>query len=293
METVWELLEAQLHRHVTLNWRPSTGPVILAVDSEKGGVGKTALVGGLIATGAAQGMKILGVDLDPRATLTEELDAFETGEYTVNDLLYVDPKTDLDQLPALRGLAGDALRPAGRAWPGTVRVLAAERALAHRESDVTSNLENRLKVSLQGGVADDFDLVILDLPPRAGGKLVGSGLLAATHGLFPATLDEDGYIGARDAQRTVSVTGHSDPDPLRPVGVVRNIVDRQTNLARTYDEKLHEAYGELMLPVAVPKRVIRQEARTACVPITAASSADARPLVSAYTFVLNQVGEAA
>lgn len=292
METAWDVLDAQWRSEVALDWSPSNGPTVLALDSEKGGVGKTGLAGGLIAVGAAAGMRVIAVDLDPRATLTEELDATGTGQYTVNDLLYVDPSADVRDLPTLRGLAEQALRPAGPSWPGSVQVLAAERALAHRESDVTANLENRLKVSLQG-VADHVDLVVVDLPPRAGGKLVGSGLLAATHGLLPATLDEDGYIGARDALRTIEIATGSDPAPLNSVGVVRNIVDRRTTLAKTYDDKLREEYGTNLLDVVIPKRVLRQEARTACVPITTASGAEARALCNAYTLVLNHIAEVA
>jgi chromosome partitioning protein len=292
VETAWDVLDAQWRNEVTLDWSPSSGPVIVALDSEKGGVGKTGLAGGLLAVAAAAGMRVIAVDLDPRATLTEELDAAGTGQYTVNDLLYVDPSADARELPTLRGLAEQALRPAGPSWPSSVQVLAAERALAHRESDVTANLENRLKVSLQG-VAEQVDLVVIDLPPRAGGKLVGSGLLAATHGLVPATLDEDGYIGARDALRTIEITTSSDPTPMRPVGVVRNIVDRRTTLAKTYDDKLREDYGADLLDVVVPKRVLRQEARTACVPITTASGGEARALRNAYTLVLNRIAEVA
>lgn len=287
--SVWKLLEQQLRTAVTLSWS-SSGTMILAVDSEKGGVGKTGLVGGLLAVAGAGGLPVLGIDLDPRATLTAELDALETGEYTVNDLLYVDPNTT--DAPPLRGLAEQAIRPAGPAWPDTVHVLAAERALAHRESDVTANLENRLKVALQG-VAERYSLIVIDLPPRAGGKLVGAGLLAATHGLFPATLDEDGYIGLRDAMRTVDITTAADPDPMRPLGIVRNIVDRETQLGRTYDEKLAGEYGEQLLDVAIPKRVIRSESRTACVPITTASGPQVRPLIHAYTLLLNRIGQEA
>ncbi len=287
--SVWKLLEQQLQANVTLTWLPS-GVVILAVDSEKGGVGKTGLVGGLLAVAGDAGLRVLGIDLDPRGTLTAELDALETGEYTVNDILYVDPHAETQ--PPLRGLAEQAIRPSGPAWPNTVHVLAAERALAHRESDVTANLENRLKVALQG-VAEHYHLVVIDLPPRAGGKLVGAGLLAATHGLFPATLDEDGYIGLRDAMRTVEITTAADPEPMRPVGVVRNIVDRETQLGRTYDEKLLGEYGDQVLDVAVPRRVIRSESRTACVPITAASGPQVRPLLNAYTLLLNRIGQEA
>lgn len=290
--TVWDVLDRQLRTETVLNWNPN-GPIVLAIDSEKGGVGKSGLAGGLIAVMAANGRRVLGVDLDPRATLTEELGA-EDGEYSVNDLLFEEREADPDELPELSGLAAQALRPAGDAWGGNVQVLAAERALANRETDnTTPDLEHRLRISLEG-VAELFDLVVVDLPPRAGGKLVGAGLLAATHVLFPGTLNADGLIGVRDALRTHKFMARTNPNKLRKVGVLRNIVEPKTKLAKHYDDLFAEEFAGEVLDMAVPKRVIRQEARGACVPITAAAEKpDAKDLINGYTHVLNTVGRTA
>jgi chromosome partitioning protein len=287
-DDVWDLLEQQLKQDVRLEWNPS-GPIVLAIDSEKGGVGKSGLAAGLIAVMAANDYKVCGIDLDPRATLTEELGA-ETGEFSVNDLLYVDPRTEPDDLPELSGMAAQALRPAGEAWGGNVQVLAAERALANREND-SINVEHRLRVALEG-VADRFDLVVIDLPPRAGGKLVGAGLLAATHVIFPGTLDRDGFVGVKDAKRTCKVMQQTNTRKLIEVGVLRNIVDRRTELGKLFDGHFAEEFGDHLLPVAVPRRVIRQEARTACVPITASTSQGARDVINGYTVALNHIGRA-
>jgi len=280
----WDLIDHQ-RGDMTLTWNPTTTPVV-AIDSEKGGVGKSALAGGLIAVMAAHGHRILAIDLDPRATLTAELDA-EKGEFSVNDLLYLDPTADPDELPELAGLAAQAIRPAGDAWGTTVDVLAAERALAHRETDPATGLEQRLASSLTG-VTDSYDLVLIDLPPRAGGKLVGAGMVAASHVLYPATLDEDGLIGVRDARRTRKVLAQSGSS-VTELGVVRNVVAQRTKLAALYDETLHDDFGDLVLPVVVPRRVIRQEARGGSVPITDATTSDGRDVTRAYTAVLNEI----
>jgi len=192
--SAWAALERQQQAgQVPLRWPDDLDTVVLAIDSEKGGVGKSSLAGGLVAVMAAAGHDVLAVDLDPRATLTAELDAATLEGAAalpgVNDLLFEDQDIDPGELPELRGLAEQAVRPAGPQWGNRVQVLAAERALAHRESDLsTPNLEHRLALALDG-VKDRFRLVVIDLPPRAGGKLVGAGLLAATHVLFPGTLD--------------------------------------------------------------------------------------------------------
>jgi chromosome partitioning protein len=290
---VWDLLEWQLRQEIKLVWPENIGPVVLAIDSEKGGVGKTGLVAGLAAVGAASGLKVCAIDLDPRATLTQELGATD-GDRTVNDLLYVDPNLNPRDRPPLAGLAAQALRSAGDGWPSTVQVLAAERALANRETDPSTGLENRLAVSMEG-VAELFDLVVIDLPPRAGGKLVGAGLLAATHVLYAGTLDSDGFDGVVNAQTTFAIMKETNRLKIKEVGVLRNIVDTQSRstLTATFDQKFGEQFGSQLLPAAVPRRVIRQESRTACVPITAATGKAAREVINGYTATLNCVGRAA
>ncbi len=293
---VYELLRGQATEDVELIWLP-TGVVIIAIYSEKGGVGKTALVTGLAAVLAAAGHDVLVIDLDPRATATAELGIVKPA-FTVNDLLYIDPHDD--DPPNIRGLAADAILPAGPDWPSNVHVLAAERALGHRESDPTPGLEQRLAVALDG-VADRYAAVLIDVPPRPGGKLPAAAIYAATHALIPATLDEDGLIGATDALTTIKRTCRSGGRPDLPViGVLRHIVDRRrSDLAAGYDKSLstdlppYNGRALLIPDVAVPKYVIRQESRSLCVPITAATSPEAMAVRNAYVRVLNLVSKEA
>lgn len=286
--SAWAALERQQQAGpASLRWPAELGTVVLAIDSEKGGVGKSSLASGLIAVMAAAGHEVLAIDLDPRATLTAELDAVSTDADAlgVNDLLWEPPDADPEELPELRGLAEQALRPAGPKW-GPVQVLAAERALAHREADTsTPNLEHRLALALDG-VTKRFRLVVIDLPPRAGGRLVGAGLLAATHVVFPGTLDEDGLVGVQDARRTASRLARTHPGTLHHVGVLRTIVEPRTRLGEFSDTSYLTSFDDVV-DVVIPKRVVRREARTACVPITTAPGRDAQDLITAYTLVLN------
>lgn len=54
-------------------YRGSAAMTILALLSEKGGAGKSLAAEGLLAVGAARGLRALAVDLDGRATLTRTL----------------------------------------------------------------------------------------------------------------------------------------------------------------------------------------------------------------------------
>ncbi|MFI6254314.1 ParA family protein, partial [Streptomyces sp. NPDC051016] len=268
-------------------WRAGgTGmSTVVAVYSEKGGVGKSALAGGLVAAARAKEIPVVGGDLDPRATFSAELGAPEAPDFSMNDLLAMDPQGEV-------GLAADALTSASDDWPG-VRLIAAERALANRETDnVSVGLEFRLKLALRG-VIEDGGVGVLDLPPRAGGKLVTAALVAATHVVIPATLDEDGRIGAKEALATIDLVRNLGMNPdLKIVGIVPSIVPPGANLLRDeIDDYLADTYGELYRKdLAIPRHAVRQQSRFACVPITAAPGKAAQTLTKVYGKILNAAG---
>jgi chromosome partitioning protein len=287
---VWTILKDQLAKEVELRWELDV-PAIVAVYSEKGGVGKTGTTAGLVATMAAAGGRVLAIDLDPRGTLTAELAAKTTGDLGVNDLLYIDTSKDPDTLPPLSGMAQQALRPAGEAWGPNVAVLAAGRSLANRENDPL-DIAHRLRVSLEG-VAEQFHLVAIDMPPRAGTKLTSIGLHAATHILYVTTLSTDGIIGVTDAKQSVKYMQQTAHRKWKEVGVLRNIVGRRTQIAAHHDQQLRGLFGKDLLPFAVAERVVRAETRELCIPITAAQTPESLEVINGYTRVLNQIGRVA
>ena len=244
----------------------------------------------MAAVAAERGMRVLAVDLDPRFTLTKELGVVDP-PFTVNDLLYVDPDGPPPGDPA--ELVHDAVVAAGPNWPSAVRVLPSERPFARRETDSTSGMELRLKRALDG-LRGEVDLVVMDCPPRAGGKLVGAAMIAATHVLIPATLTEDGYDGAVEALRSIShftAPGGANPN-LLVAGVVRSIVPRDGEMRdvhRHHQKVMLDEFGDLVLDTVIRSYAVREECRTACVPITAAPGREAKLLAAAYGQVLDRV----
>ena len=254
--------------------------------SEKGGVGKTSVTAGLIAVAAELGLRVGAVDLDPRATLTDEL-GIDEPEKSVNDIYYVDekePPVDPAQL------AHDVLVPAGRAWPSNVKVLPCVRSFGNREMDGTPNMEFRLKRALWG-LREEIDVFFLDAPPRPGGRIVGSALIAARKVLIPATLNNDGWSGATEALKTIrhqNAPGGPNED-LEVAGIVRSIVPRPDEIRqinRDWEARLLEDFGDMVLPSIITNYAIRETARTACAPITSAPGREAKVLVAAYREVL-------
>ncbi|MER7050475.1 ParA family protein [Streptomyces jumonjinensis] len=262
-------------------------PEVIAEISEKGGVGKTSLTSGLIAVAADLGLRVAGVDLDPRATLTDEMGVTEPKK-SVNDIYYVDPeKRPRD--PA--EIARETLVRAGKHWPSNVWVLPAVRKFGNRETDATTGMEFRLKRALWG-LRDQVDIIFMDAPPRPGGKIVGSAIIAARKVLIPSTLKKDGYLGVREAMSTIehyTLPGGLN-ESLVISGIVRSIVPtgkRFTNVHRHWQKQIHDRWGELMLPTVLNDYSVREVCRTGSMPITAAPGKEAKLLISCYRDLLH------
>lgn len=260
---------------------------IVAEVSEKGGVGKTSVTAGLIAVAAEHGLRVAGVDLDPRATLTDELGVVEP-QMSVNDIYFVDPEKP-PRDPA--EIARETLVRAGRHWPSNVWVLPAVRKFGNRETDQTTGLEFRLKRALWG-LRDLVDVVFIDAPPRPGGKVVGSALIAAHKVIIPATLKKDGYLGAREAM--TSIEHYTSPgglnEALKVMGIVRNIVPTKREyrgVHQHWESQLTERFGDLIMPTRIHNYAVREICRTGSIPITAAPGREAKLLVSSYREVLH------
>lgn len=264
----------------------------VALHSEKGGVGKSRLTTGLAAVAAERGIRVVVVDGDPRASATDELGVGDTSQLlTLNDLLYVDPRDDDPADPA--DVIGDVLQPAGPRWPSNVRVIAAERNLANRETD-SGPMEYRLRRALQG--LEDTDLALFDLPPRAGGRLTTTLLTAADAVLFPSTLQVDGYAGVREAHRTVRLIKQGPNPGLREVGIVRSIVPRPRDRRKYHDDidkLLADTFPDLVLVTQIYNYAVREEARVASWPITVASGPAAANLTVSYGALVDHLMEAA
>jgi chromosome partitioning protein len=261
-------------------------PDIVAEVSEKGGVGKTSLTAGLIAVAAEMGLRVGGVDLDPRSTLTDELGITDP-ELSVNDVYYVDPD-EPPRDPAQ--IARKAFVRAGKDWPSNVWVLPCIRKFGNRETDQTTGMEFRLKRALWG-LRDLVDVLFLDVPPRAGGKIVGSALIATKKVLIPATLTDDGHDGATEAM--TSIKHYTTPgglnESLEVSGIVRSIVPREREyrqIHQDWSDRLVEDFGDLVLPTIVRNYAVREVCRTGSMPITAAPGREARLLQAAYREVL-------
>ncbi|MEK9664339.1 MAG: ParA family protein [Candidatus Nanopelagicales bacterium] len=246
----------------------------VAVLSLKGGVGKTTCVLGLAGAAWARNLSVLVVDADPQANATAALD-LPPHVFSLGDVL-------ADGRP---GIAKEAVVPSG--WGPRLHAVPSEEALAHRNRPEGPDSATRLRVSLTG-VADRYDLVLIDCPPSLD-ELTRNALAAADGALV---VTEPGFFALQGATRALAAVEAARDSlnlRLRPVGICVNRLRTQLSEHRYRLEELHMAFPDLIIDPPIPERSAVQQAQGASVPIQAWPSPGAREAVEAFDDVLDRV----
>jgi chromosome partitioning protein len=175
-------------------------PPVLAVANLKGGVGKTSLTANLAATAAARGQRVLVVDLDYQASLTQLCLPLER----IQDLRHAGSRFVQDVFKATSEHGTIAWRNSVRVEhqsdgaDGSMRILATDEDLADVEEHVKArwllsadsmDVRYLLRAAFHDPVIQDrFDLILLDCPPRLSTACINA-LACCDWVLIPVLLD--------------------------------------------------------------------------------------------------------
>lgn len=179
-------------------------PNAIAIASGKGGVGKTSLSANLAGLAAANGWRVLLVDLDPQGNLASDLGFGD------------DDANDAGQALAEAVAAGRAAIPLDNVRPG-LDVVTGGDATERMEDDVRRRLYRGDTSAIHaltesvGPLAGAYNLTVIDCPP-AGGVLVDLALAAARFLVIPTRGDSASLNGlARTATRFMAARRNSNP----------------------------------------------------------------------------------
>lgn len=246
---------------------------VLAFAIQKGGVGKTASVNNLGPILAARGARVLVIDLDPQANLTDgldvELDA--EGYFSYEVLLNPQQGTAFATQPTAYGV--DLV-------PSTLDLASAELELAGkigREQLLTKALRT---------TRDQYDYILIDPPPTLG-IFTLNALTAADAVLIPLQTHPDAFKALPKLEATIALVRELNPR-VQLGGIFGTITDT-TNVSQVIEQRARQQYPDLMFTTTIPRNVKLAEAKLAKQPIRAYTPHS--PGARAYTQLAQEIEE--
>ena len=233
-----------------------TGPKIIAIANQKGGVGKTTTTINLAAALAEAGKRILVVDLDPQGNASTGLGIeVEDREYTTYELLLDD--IEPEQVIQKTGTEGLFIVPA------TVDLSSADIELFANEKR-SFLLHDALRQTQMDQF--QFDYILIDCPPSLN-LLTVNAMIAAHSVLVPLQSEFFALEGLSQLMLTIREVRQSGNKDLRIEGVLLTMYDRRNNLSQQVENDARANLGELVFQTVIPRNVRVSEAPSFAMPV--------------------------
>jgi len=233
-----------------------TGPRIIAVANQKGGVGKTTTAINLAAALAEAGRRVLVVDLDPQGNASTGL-GIEAAQRvaTTYDLLVDDaPLGEVIQESEVDNLS---------IIPATVDLSSADIELISNEKRSFLLHDALRQVAMD---AYGFHYILIDCPPSLN-LLTVNAMVAAHSVLVPLQSEFFALEGLSQLMLTVREVRQTANPKLRLEGVVLTMFDRRNNLSQQVEQDARDNLGDLVFETIIPRNVRVSEAPSFAMPV--------------------------
>ena len=218
---------------------------IIAVTNQKGGVGKTTTAINLSACLAAEGKRVLLVDLDPQGNATSGVGQANNESNTVYDVLIGDAE------------AKDAILDTGY---GSLSLMPTAIELAGAEIELVGmdNRELLLKAALNS-VRKEYDYILIDCPPSLS-LLTINALSAADSVLIPIQCEYYALEGLGALMNTVKLMRRKLNPQLAIEGILLTMFDSRTNLCAQVVHEVRAHFPKEVFETMIPRNVRLSEA---------------------------------
>jgi len=230
---------------------------VIAIVNQKGGCGKTTTTVNLAGALAADGARVLVVDIDPQAhaTLALGTDPDKLDENIYEILAEPDGSERLQQIILEVGEGLD-LAPSGIVLSALEQKLASERVDERTE---------RLSAALDALPEGTYEYVLIDCPPNVG-LLTFNALRAATEVIIPLETSRFAIHGVEKLLETIALLTERIGHDLS-VRVLTTLYDGRTRFARTTLAEIREIFKDMCFDTVIRLNVKLREAAARGKPI--------------------------
>ncbi len=212
---------------------------VFAVINQKGGVGKSSSCFHLSGAYAAMGLRVLVIDADPQASITQGFFGSEAvEEMSIEDTvaaLFDDRCAFHDQSSLVRTTEFNGIH----VCPSNQRL-----AQFNRPSPEESGLQQfALGEFIESQV--EFDIVLIDCPPNLY-ECTWAALVAADWVIIPVNPEDFGTQGLRAVHQAVENARVLNPK-IRRLGHLVTRSDSRLLIHKFYERRLRKKYGNLVL----------------------------------------------
>ena len=221
---------------------------VIAIATQKAGVGKTTTAMNLGLGLAKEGKRVLMIDADPQGSLSISLGFCEPDKLT--DTLFDIFRLEAADEDIVPGYGIMHVEENVDLIPGNINLAMAEISFANtlcRESILRTYLED---------VKGNYDFIMIDCMPSLGIVTVNA-LTATDRVLIPVQAAYLPVKGLQQLIKTIGMIKRSLNPELEIEGILLTMVDARTNYARDIVTQVHEVYGktvpvfEIEIPLSV------------------------------------------
>ncbi len=215
----------------------------ISIAIQKGGSGKTTTTMNLAAALQQMGNKILLIDLDPQANLTQALGFLDEPNPTIYEMLR---DASMGEIPDINKAILQA---------GEMDLIPAALDLATAELELVSVYgREKLLTKLLAPIKKQYDYIFIDCPPAIG-MLTVNALVASDYVLMPLQAEYLPLKGVHAFMQTFRKIRNQLNENLNVLGFVLTKYNQRKNMNKSILKRLQDDYGNKVFETRIRENI--------------------------------------